>query len=348
MGHIYHSVSLIEKVILMNDLQLRSLAMKIKSATREIVSKTMKNGRKTSIFTVIIPLALLMVACGNRDDLARIQKFTGLANKAGEGFPKIANDFYLSCLRSAQYQAFLPEREKNPVLTITEEEEQCNKDLQDFGPRLIEANKVLVDYTSLLGKLAADDAIDYSADLNSLQAKLSQLPTITESQVEGGVNIATILLRAATDGYRRKQLKEVIESTDNALQTFIQGITTITQDVYIGIYLKNEQSLINGYYGDYMTNLIKNRTKGDTQELTVLLLELNNKWAVSKEEVEQKRNLARDYIGILASIAQNHKALSTMFAAGKSPSSKEMKKMLDKNTKDLESFVQKLQDVQGK
>lgn len=321
-----------------------------KSITNQRIEKVMLNSRKSSIFTLFIPLMLIIGGCGNRDDLARIQKFAGLSNKAADGFPIVANDFYLSCLRSAHNKAFLPISQVNPVVTRIKLEQECSEDLQlqDLGSRLIEANGVLVAYASSLGKLAADDVVDYSADLNNLQGELSKLPNINTSQVEGGVNIAKILLRAATDGYRREKLKEVIVSTDEDLQKFVGGIKTIINGAYIGVYLKNEESLINGYYGDYITNLTNNRSEGDTQALTVLLLELDNKWATSKEKVEQKRNLARDYVGILDSISQSHSALSKMFAKGKSPSSKEMRKMLDKNTKSLEAFVQKLEKAQSK
>ncbi len=321
-----------------------------KSATILFAKKLTINSRRKIIFNILIPLALILGGCGNRDDLERIQKFTALANKAAEGFPTIANDFYLSCLRSAHYRAFLPTRQVNPVVTRIEVEKDCNEklQLQDLGTSLIEANEVLVDYVSSLGKLATDDIIDYSTDIKGLEGELSKLPKINKSQVEGGINIATILLRAAKDGYRREKLKEVIVSTDDDLQIFIEGIKTIMNEAYIGIYLRNEESVINGYYGDYITNLVNNRAEGDTQSLTILLLDLDNRWATNKDEVEQKRNFARDYIGILDSIAQNHGALRRMFANGKSPSSKEMKKMLDKNTKNLESFVKKLKDVQSK
>lgn len=326
--------------------------MKNNQLHNHIISKKqvilfISNAKKTSVYTLLIPFTFLLGGCGNRDDLVRIQKFTTLASQASEAFPKIANDFYFSCLRATQHQAFLPERAKSPVVVRITNEQSCPENI-NFGSRLIAANNILIAYLNSLGKLASNDAVDYSSDIDNLKAEISQIPNINSSQIEGGINIAEILLNATTNDYRKEKLKDVIVSSNKDLQNFTKGLQAIVEGAYIDTYLTNESSVINGYYGDYIKNLLEHRTEGDTQALTVLLLELDDKWVTAKNTVEQRKSFAREYISLLKSIAQDHDAISQTFSNGNQPSSKELRKMLDHNTKALESFVEKSREVSGK
>ena len=199
-----------------------------------------------------------------------------------------------------------------------------------------------------LGNLASDQVVDYQPNIAQLQQEVSGLFIVgreNRDKLNAGISIASEILQASTNRYRRGKLKQVILSTDDSLQKYIQGIKMIITKVYINTYLFNEEDKVNQYYADYMSNIFTNTTDKDTVSSTERFITLNNQWAQSIDSVEQKISLANQYVSLLENIAQSHRALSIMFSQGKEPSSKEISEMVDKNAKAAKAFVQQLNHV---
>ena len=310
---------------------------------------------KKSSFLLLAPLLLTLGACDSREDLIKVQKFSQLADQAAvKAFPSLASDFYQSCLRTAHYQPLLPDSSERKVVdSRLKDIEECSdpfkadKDLQSLTPKLIAANNVLAAYMTGLGKLASDEVVDYSPELEGLEAQLGQLPGLEKQTelVEGSLGIANLLFRAATDGYRREQLQEIIVSSDPYIQEFAEGMKQIFADEYIGFWLRNEESKVDNYYALYQQNLLNNQTPGDSPTLTVALLQLDNQWQKARERVAEKKSLGQSYIGLIDTIASNHQSLSKMYGAGQEPSPETLSKVLDENTQALEIFVKEFEKI---
>lgn len=312
-------------------------------------------GRKV-IFSALVPLTMLMSSCGKSADLKAIQEFASLANQASEGFPKIANDIYLSCIRGARYE--------EPIEVRSEAEEQCDKESREVGPMLIESHDVLIAYITTLGKVAGNDIGNFASDVTPLAAAVGKIPGVQQVHADAGAKIVEILLRVTTDRSRRVKLKEVIVATDDDLQTFVDGFTLAVQRGYLNIFLKAEEQQIDSYYGNYisriqgtireantsrdLTETERATNRANLQSATRLLLDLDSQWNQARDVVRAKRIVADEYLVTLNKIAEDHHKIKMKYEKGMQPSDKELRTMLEDNTKALKSFVKDVNNTFNK
>jgi hypothetical protein len=122
----------------------------------------MKTNLKTlGSLLLLISSSLVISSCGSDPNLAKVKEFSQNANEAKKDLPKIAADFYDSCLRSARYKAvnILPPESTGNISTVAE------KDV------------ILAQIKALQDRLRQEPKnVSLIAEIQNLNQKLQQLP----------------------------------------------------------------------------------------------------------------------------------------------------------------------------
>lgn len=315
---------------------------------------------------ILLPLLLTITSCGDNPNLAQVRQFSLLANQAEKQLPIIASDLYLSCLKRARYQAIsLLPTELNPNVHTSsllqkrlDEQEEC--DTSPSSPRELsslmnQGNGIIVLYMKKLGQLASEDLLNFDAEFSQLKASSSNLTngltnlfgatsleqSVIQTQVDAGLNLLQIITEQVLKGKRLDTLSEVISGANQPLITYIEGLETVVQRVYLNQYLEGEEDALDQYYINYLGDIADRKLfQNQTSLLNInAVLTLEDRWNLEKDKIQQRRQLAEDYIQLLRQIISSHQQLAELYDSGQKPSQKQVKEMIEKNTKALEKFV---------
>jgi hypothetical protein len=98
-----------------------------------------------------------------------------------------------------------------------------------------------------LGQLAADEIVDQSEELSQLTTNLQGQAGTNPGETAAFGKMAEILTKAVSDGWRKRQLHELIERSNAPLQTILKNLKQIVVDGFGGDD-QNEQFAIQSYY----------------------------------------------------------------------------------------------------
>jgi len=275
-------------------------------------------------FVLVLSFALSSTACV---DLSAIQKFTESASDVGKRFPNLAKDLSASCKRQHVYQAlrkaqFRPER----LVKIThpdkgsEDEAALNSACKGFSEqeqRLIEANAVLIGYLKTMGDLAADDLTAHDKELDGLGKSFTNGNIFNDPEVTAVKGLVGFLLKAATEGYRRKQLKKALEEQNDNIQLVTAGLRRIVAERYVQ-QLENERDQLRSYYGSsisdynvYMAKVAQNAgaKPGDMVQDPLPIIQVKRLWDDEENTLAARIEAANAYAKALDNIAQGHQKL---------------------------------------
>jgi len=314
-----------------------------------------------SPFIVLIPLTLALTSCGSRPgaDIRAAQDLAQLQVEARELFPKIANDVYRSCLRSANYAVLaLPSEDPPPtsgnqssisrgVLTNRRTaQNKCNaeeSDLKGIPPQkaaqaLNDSHRVILRYLSALGKLVADETTVFDTQLDTVGSSIANLPGLeaqeSKQAVTAGTAITKFLFQIASEAYRREQLKKVVLEADPSLQVLTQALTKAVQQGYIEGSLVTEETALDLYYNNVLPIVLRAETAGDLETRE----KFDALWREKDVAIDAKKVLASEYIGLLNNIATDHNSLKEMYVKGDEPDPAVIKAKWDKYTQKMKAL----------
>jgi len=244
------------------------------------------NARKKFALAIsAIPLLALVSGCNDSVDLQAVRAFTAKASEASDRFPLIADDFYASCVRGADYvpigqfsqsdidaavervskipdealrtqlqgqlQALKP-NDASPFAYRDLRRQECEQ-YASLGRALNDRHQFLFTYLKTLGDLASDQLVDYSAAVDTLGGSVQQAavtlgtkPADAEAQAGIFKFIATKIFTAIADNYRRDRLKEYLVGNSGAVDKYIQFLQP---DVVAYLTaLQSEDTLLSSYY----------------------------------------------------------------------------------------------------
>ena len=112
---------------------------------------------------------------------------------------------------------------------------------------LLLRHDIIEEYMEALGKLAADEIVDQSEELSQLTTNLQNQAGTNPAETEAFGKIAGILTKALSDGWRKRQLQELIEQSNDPLQIIVKSLKHIVVDGFGGDD-QNEQFAIQSYY----------------------------------------------------------------------------------------------------
>jgi hypothetical protein len=278
---------------------------------------------------LVVILVVLLFALSGCVDLTAVQKYAALSKQASVGYAGIVEDMYQSCLRSAGYDP--PSNGDTP-------EKHC-AEWKALQPGLLHAESTLQDYLVALGKLAGDDKVSYDKDVESLKkeiegVKLSGKSVFDSKQVDAVTGLAGFLLKAATEGYRRREL----ERTFTAQNENVKTVTTALKEI-VGHYYKTRLDNEENAVGAFQERL--NRAKRASSEPLAVEIggreEQDGLWNIAK-----KREAADSYVKTLDLIAKGHQQL---FDHKKDLGSKDLSKLLWDDASEMIPLIHSVQQA---
>ncbi|MBD3886596.1 hypothetical protein IFO70_33540 [Phormidium tenue FACHB-886] len=288
----------------------------------------MKVAQTLRFFGFLLTTSFILNGCGSNSSIESAQKFGELATEFENNTNKLADDIYDSCVRRIQYIQVDTERSnqaRNEALA------QCETFNKAVSQQAKDANSVVTDYVTAIGKLASDDVVSFDAQFERIKTSLSNFSipveketatgteivsvTLPPTAITTGTSIANFIFGWASNQFRQGTLREAITCTDRPLNTYITGLEHAFRAGYVEGLLNQELFRVNSYY-DYYAALLRTRG-GSDEEFRRLQNESYNAIAT----VLQRRNAAVSYMAILDKTASAHAALAKLFLGNQTPPS---------------------------
>lgn len=183
----------------------------------------------------------------------------------------------------------------------------------------ITAHSVLITYMDNLGKLASNDTVPFDETINEIENSLKEFDfrkddgSVTkplEKYAEAGITIASVIIEAFINDFKRKNLKEAILCTDDAIQTYSNGLIEAMQITYLDGTLLIEQKRANKYFNDYA---VLRLAQSDGSVNVSQFLALDQDFHNTRNAINKKESAALAYMQILRSTANLHSGLKKEF-----------------------------------
>lgn len=181
------------------------------------------------------------------------------------------------------------------------------------------AHSVLLTYMDNLGKLASNDTVPFDETINEIENSLKEFDfrqedgSVTkplEKYAEAGTTIATVIIEAFINDFKQKNLKEAILCTDDAIQTYSNGLIEAMQIAYLDGILLIEQKRANKYFNDFaVIRLAQSGGSVNVSQFLALDQDFNN----TRNDINKKESAALAYMQILRSTANLHSGLKKEF-----------------------------------
>jgi len=184
-----------------------------------------------------------------------------------------------------------------PELADILDPEQAKRETQRAG--LLALHQAIEEYMLALANLSADEAVDYQTDFEALGKALGDAG-VEDAQRQAVVTVGALVARAASDGYRRKKIREVIREANEPLQVTIQTLRDIVDQI-----AAEAQDLDTSVGRFYESRLREARERGNSGVETIL-----SGWEYrERDEIEKIARAAVDYSGALEKISAAHEEL---------------------------------------
>ena len=267
--------------------------------------------------------------CVDQKDAANLSK---LSDEARVSLPRVSNDVAGTCARQNTLFENTPQAER----PAAEQAQDC-KPYQEIADHLAKDENVLADYFDALGKLASNQPLSYDTTIeeNVTATKLnSALSANTASAGNDAQRILKSLADAATKGYREKQLGQLIQQDDPAIQSLTQGLKRVITVDY-ALLLSNEEVSLDTFYKGPMAGA------QPTERLTLILVQ--RQYAHDKAALEFRKEDIAAYSKVMDDIAALHAKLKQ--DAAKKISVVEIDKQLGPI---IRSIINALSDIQSR
>jgi hypothetical protein len=169
-------------------------------------------------------------------DLKAIQDFANISAESAE-YTALVDNYVEFPNRQKRYQP----ADRHAQLDAMAQDRMTQK------AELLLRQGIIEEYMETLGKLAADEIVDQSEELSQLTANLQNQAGTNPAETEAFGKIAGILTKAVSDGWRKRQLQELIEQSNDPLQIILKSLKHIVVDGFGGDD-QNEQFAIQSYY----------------------------------------------------------------------------------------------------
>ena len=218
---------------------------------------------------------------------------------------KAIHDFANISAESAEYTALVdqylefPNRQKRyqPTERHPQLEAMAHKRLAQKSELLLR-HKVFEEYMEALGKLASDEIVDQSQELSQLTNTLQSQAGTSPAETEAFGKMAGILTNAISDKWRKRQLQQLIERSNDPLQTILKSLKQIIRDGFGGDD-QNEQFAIQSYYRTKISQ------STDPAGIAALM-----EWQELREKtVADHARAIQTYAAVLDEISEGHQML---------------------------------------
>jgi hypothetical protein len=181
-------------------------------------------------------IVLLAFTQGCANNLKAIQDFASLSAESAE-YTTLVEDYLEFPNRQKRYQP--PSRHAS--LETMAQERATQKTALLLRQRIVET------YMDSLGRLAADELVDNTEELGNLSAALQKHAGTNPQETEAYEKIAGILTKVASDRWRQRQLRDLIEQSNPPIQRILGALQQIVSNGFGGD-LQTEEAAIQNYY----------------------------------------------------------------------------------------------------
>jgi hypothetical protein len=248
-------------------------------------------------FRIVAVATLLpgLNGCVNLDDAAGLSKLSG---EARISLPRVSNDVAGTCARQNILFENTPRAERPPAAQA----QDC-KPYQEIAGHLAKDESVLADYFDALGKLASNEPMSYDATIDA-NVTVTRANTALSANTAAAGNDAQSILKsladAATKGYREKQLGQLIQQNDPAIQSLTHALKKIIAVDY-ALLLSNEELSMDNFYQGPMASAPPG------ERLTLILVQ--RQYARDKSAMQSRKENIAAYGRIMDDISALHSKL---------------------------------------
>jgi hypothetical protein len=265
---------------------------------------------KSLKLTTLLSLSLALTSCGGVDTaMKKSQEFGGMASKFEANTKLLSEDLYDSCVRRITYITIRNDNSNRDRALAS-----CQRLNRPAVQESNTANGVVTDYAVSIGKLAADEVVQFDDQFNQVKKALTNfsipLPSgpvaLPSAAVNTGTQIANFIFNWAANRYRKGTLRSAIACADTPFQTYTSGLQEAFNLGYINGLLKDEEDSARSYFDFYAARV---RVSGSERDF----MELEREYSSTLQALNSRRNAAHYYLGIISEMQQAHTKLKQLF-----------------------------------
>lgn len=259
----------------------------------------------------ILVLASFLLGCAV--NLPAVRDYSKATILASNSYNQIVDDLPKSCIRrveiSFEGQKVNTEISPSTLSTIYLNAVGTCSEIENSLIGIYDANNILQQYAEALGRLASNDTITFTSELNQLEGnlkkvKIKEQAIFDNNQAKAVFQLSEFLIRVAVDGYRQKELKETIDTAEPSIPILVDGLISIVEDYYLVL---EDEKLALLDKRDALDRKI--RKTGDISNKDVLNERLYTT-IIAINTINSKQKAANDYIGVLDNIKTTHSNLA--------------------------------------
>lgn len=248
---------------------------------------------------VILIFTLAMTGCAS---LPSVKSFSANTIALADSINLIAQDTSASCLRRLALDV--------PIKGLSQElrlsyADVCSQ-LKQASGLLIDLNGTTSAYGRVLGQLADDKLVSFDAEIEDAKGAIIKLKSshsyFDAAQLDAVGSLADVVLRATTDGWRQKEIRQVLDHHDDLVQ--LAGVLqTFINHAYLPV-LANEAGNLDGL--EEILNDRHIRTEPlRARELLELLKQQRINLAERKKTANDALNAITKMVEVHASLLKN-------------------------------------------
>ena len=169
-------------------------------------------------------------------DLKAVQDFANISAESA-AYTTLVDNYVDFPNRQKRYQS----EDRHAQLEAMAQERLVQK------TELLLRHNVIEEYMEALGRLAADEIVDQSEELSQLTTKLQNQAGTSPAETEAFGKIAGVLTNAIGDKWRKRQIQELIERSNDPFQIIVNSLKQIVVEGFGGDD-QNERFAIQSYY----------------------------------------------------------------------------------------------------
>ena len=247
---------------------------------------------------LLAPTAILLFAlsgCVNLDDAAGLSR---LSEQAKRALPRVSNDVSATCARQNILFQNTPTAERPP----TEHAQDCAP-YQEVSLHLAADQQVLTGYFDALGELSSNKPMSYNAAIVQNVTAIRTNTAFKANTAAAGLDAQSILKSladAATKGYREKQLGQLIQANDPAVQSLTAALKKVITVDYAQLLSGEELSLDNFYQAPMAASQPNER---------LALILVQRQYTHDKSALASRKAAIADYGRVMDDLATLHAQL---------------------------------------
>ena len=222
--------------------------------------------------------------CAN---LEAIREFAAISARSAE-YTGLVDQYVDTPVRQKRFQ---PDDQQDRL-------EQMRRLRASQRERLLLRQALVAEYMDALGKLAADEIVDYDSGIDDLGRAVVANNFAGEHDADAFASLTKTLLRAATDTWRQKQLQKLITESNAPFQEVLGALKRIVDQDFAGD-IENEKLAMTKHYETLI------RSSNDRAGISAL-----EEWRDARfAEADARARAISSYSQVLSTIASGHQQL---------------------------------------